>query len=267
LNDRFGGELGGLGDVDGDTCDELAIAADSYESLPSLANEGGVLVAFGTGTGCTAGPRFGMLNAGTPNAGAGRALAAADLDRRAVGGRMVNELVVSSNRFPVGGATVGAAWVVRGSVLATLPTSTAAPYPVTAFAGGAPDPSVLVGGGGDQFGTFVAAIAASATRPGIVLVGAPLSSDGATDKGGAVFGYPYLLGPGAGPDPGVSDTMSVRLGGESSGPGRFGEMFAAKRVASGAVIAVGAPASDAAAAGGESVDDGATFVFEMSAVE
>lgn len=265
VNDRMGAELQPLGDVDGDGCEELAIAADQYDS--SASNAGGVLIAFGTGTGCTAGPRFGMLHSNTPGALAGRALAAADLDKRAVSSRMVNELIVTSSRFAQAQATVGATWVVPGSVMAAMPKSLAAPYPETPFGGAATEVNVLVGGGnGDQFGTSVAAIAPVGTRPGVVLVGAPLSSDGSSVRGGAVFGFPYIAATGATPDPGLSDTMSVRFGGEAT-PGRFGEVVVGKRVGNDALVVVGAYLSDALPQGGASIDDGAAFVFRMSAIE
>ncbi len=264
VNDRMGAELQPLGDVDGDGCDELAIAADQYDS--ALTNAGGVLVAFGTGTDCTTGPRYAMLHSNTTGALAGRALAAADLDKRSVGGRMVNELVVTSSRFAQGGTTVGATWVVQGSVLATLPTSDAPPYPETPFGGAATEVNVLVGGGnGDQFGTSVAAIAPVGARPGVVLIGAPLSSDGSTVRGGAVFGVPYRVGTGANPDPGLRGT-SVRFGGELT-PGRFGEVVVGKRVGNDALVVVGAYASDALPQGGASIDDGAAFVFRLGAIE
>lgn len=242
--DRFGGQLTALGDLDGDGCDELAVAADNYESTAELQNEGGALIVYGTGSGCASGPRYAMLHSALPGGTAGASLAAADLDNDGK-----RELVIGSVAYAQAGVTYGAYWVMNGSALAAATPSAAAPHPQVAI-----DVPLLLGPeSGEQYGSAVAVRAATASSPGLVLIGIPLSGDSGVARSGAVFAYPYVA------ETGLSDVAAARFGGEAGPDGSFGAAIAVR----GGRVVIGAPASDGLAPNLVSVDDGEAYVFSF----
>lgn len=242
--DHFGGQLTALGDLDGDGCDELAIAADNYETAVELQNEGGVVLLYGTGAGCTAGPRYAVIHSGVASAAVGASLAAANLD-----GAGAHELVIGSTAYARAGITYGGYWIINGDALAAVTPAAAQPYPLVELA-----VSVLLGpDNGEQFGGAVTAVDATDDAPGYVYLGIPSSSDSGVARSGAVFVYPYDA------TTGLSDVAAARYGGESGPDGNFGAVIAV-----GDVVVIGAPASDGVTPNAVSVDDGEAYVFELT---
>lgn len=113
--DNFGFTVAGVGDVDDDGCDEVAVAAP-FDDLAGVNNRGTVHVIFGYGhVDCPAAATVVVL-AGAANTQAGYGLAGlVDVD-----GDGAHDLAVGAPGTRVGD-TVGAAVVVMGSYLTSLP--------------------------------------------------------------------------------------------------------------------------------------------------
>ena len=120
-NDRMGESVAVLGDLDGDGCDEFAVGASLEDTEAS--NQGIVRVLWGYGPACaTNAAEMVALGPGINTTFAGESLAGGgDVD-----GDKVPDLAVGATEFRVGSDEVGAAWVVPGSYLLSLPRQSAA---------------------------------------------------------------------------------------------------------------------------------------------
>jgi hypothetical protein len=119
LGNQQGANLGrsviGLGDVDADGCDELAIGA-ARENINNLNTQGTVRILFGWGgAGCPAQPRMAIMAPNEAAAEAGFSLAAGLLD-----GDNLPDLVVGAPNHLVDGQRRGGVWIVPGSHIASL---------------------------------------------------------------------------------------------------------------------------------------------------
>lgn len=115
-NDRMGTSVAGLGDIDGDGCDEVAVGA--YDEDQGYSNQGVVRVVWGFGTACTTTqPQFTALVPQDSNARSGYALdGGEDVD-----GDAVPDLLVGGYSRSTAGNSTGAAWLVPGWYLQSLP--------------------------------------------------------------------------------------------------------------------------------------------------
>lgn len=233
---RMGRGLAGLGDLDGDGCDEVAVGA--YDEDHGYGNQGVVRVLWGYGSGCASGlPEVSVLVPQDTNARSGWALdGGGDVDGDGIG----DLLVGGYSRSTVGNST-GAAWLVPGWYLLTLPreplVTGALPStsnPMLPPVGG---PWTLVGSVQDEhFGRSVAFV------PGIgpggtdgVAIGAARSNLCGVDRTGGVRIH-VADASGAGFDP----SPWGMVGGESFTPnGRVGEEISGGLLSGVPVLVVG----------------------------
>ncbi len=118
--DETGGQVGrsvtGIGDLDGDGCDEVAVG--SYLEDQGVTNQGLVRVFYGMGgAGCRTVVEASAYGSYDSNAYMGWSMDGGhDVD-----GDLVPDLVVGGFNLPVGGNGVGAAWLVPGAWLNQTP--------------------------------------------------------------------------------------------------------------------------------------------------
>lgn len=255
---QLGSAVAGLGDVDGDGCEDVAIGA-RLDRAPA-GGSGSVRVLFGWGPACASVvPRVVLLTAFVANSQVGSSLwGGVDVD-----GDGISDLAVGGEQYRDGVNAVGAAWLVPGSYLASLSAS-AAPWE-----DGAAPPTFALGpsGGerllrvegrlaGELFGAAVALVpAASAGGYGALAVGRPLSDLAGVTGAGAVSVYGWT-------EAGLDPRPVAGMGGETGRPGSEpGRALAAGRFGARAVVAVGAPRASAVG-----LDDGGAYglVFDLT---
>ena len=132
-NDQLGFSLTGIGDLDGDGCDEVAAGAPLADF--GLSNQGGIRVLFGWGgRGCPGAPMMTTLRSGVANSQGGYALGGGGHD---VDGDGVPDLAAGLPTYNALGYVEGAAAVISGAYIAGLPRElaqdTAAPIEVASF--------------------------------------------------------------------------------------------------------------------------------------
>lgn len=115
---RLGNAVAAAGDLDGDGCDEVAVGADADDL--GFSNQGSVRILWGDGSGCS-GPAVTTLGPEVSNTRFGDALAGG-LDADDDG---VPDVVAGGYDHEVGGVDHGAAWLLSGAWLASLPRQSA----------------------------------------------------------------------------------------------------------------------------------------------
>jgi len=132
INDELGYSATGLGDLDGDGCDEVAIGARLLDRTGS-SDEGGVHILFGFGAACTSStPRSIVLVPNDRTSWAGTAVAGGvDLD-----GGGVPDLVVGAPRYTSALGEVGRVYLLSGErIRAQAGASTPIPFASVAVTG------------------------------------------------------------------------------------------------------------------------------------
>ncbi len=174
----------GLGDVDGDGCDDVAVGAKDDDLGKS--NQGSARVVWGHSAACGAATEVSTLVPNIDRTEAGASLAAGDVD-----GDGKTDLIVGAPGYesPVN-VEVGGVWVVSGTALATLQrqtlTGTALP------ADNATTATTLVGAPlagritDARFGVTVATVPDPASSRSLVAVGIPNGTLGGAVRGGGV---------------------------------------------------------------------------------
>ena len=236
-SDNMGRSVVGMGDINGDGCDELAVGIPLADQ-PGKNDQGAVAVVFGFGWACKySAPMAVVLYANEAGAQGGYALATGDID-----GDPLPDLVVGAVGHAKAGNGVGAAWVVLGSYLAKQ-----APQPWTDGITATLKPALLdpnatdlaVEGevAGERAGSAVAVV----PRPdgkgfAGIAVGSPVGAVGGTPFGGGVRVYRYVAGSG------LQAIPALAVAGESTpGLSRLGEYLHAGVIAGMPTLAVGAP--------------------------
>ena len=261
-SDALGRSVSGVPDLDGDGCDEVAIGANAEDFGQS--NQGTVRLIWGYGKpGCPSEPLVTLLAPGVAGAQSGFSVdSGGDLD-----GDGLADLGVGAFQLSVSGNTVGGAWMVRGSWLATLAASrlpllqaqTPTPFgPVGALA------NLRVEGGspGDELGRSVALV--PGVLPGgraALLVGGPLGGGGGTPFAGGARLVEFV-GNGSQAGDGLKALPLWALGGETERPeGRIGETVVGATFPDGTVwLAVSGYEGQ-----GSGLDQGSVFVVPLLA--
>lgn len=241
--DGLGTALSGMGDLNGDGCDELAIGSPAEDA--GSGNQGVVRVLWGVGPACPGSVRqVTTLGSGVPANGAGASLASG----RDVDGDGRPDLVVGGTGARIGGTEVGHVWLVPASHILGLAT-TELPFP--AFPGGGGtilEPLVSDTGrfgvlGTTESGGFGAAVALvtdpADPKRAALAVGAPKGDVGGVDFAGGVSLFRY--DPGAA---GLDPVPFALVGGETHVPGGWlGQALAGGQIAGVPTLVVGAPRS------------------------
>lgn len=248
-NDWLGWKVTGLGDLDGDGCDEAAASAPLVDG--SVNNQGEIRVVFGWGgTGCPDAPRMVALRSGFRNAQGGRGLGGGT----DVNGDGVPDLAVGLPFFS-NGETVGAAGIVDGARLRDLPKEAPSSTPRTfhPFFSGA-DTFIVGTVPGEEFGMSVAVVDWADGTAGLA-VGSPLGDLGGVVGSGGVRVFEYNAGAGS-----LSSTPWAVFGGSNDRPGsRAGGWVQSIRIGDRTYLGVGA---EWASAG--TIENGAFFPFDIS---
>lgn len=245
--ERVGYWVTGLGDLDGDGCDE--IAASTPFADPISRDEGGAIVIFG----------FDAMNCGMSTAPREVRLTGANRDSDA-GTRMgggtdmtgdgVPDLLIGAEQYRDGRGQVGRVYLVSGQyIVDTAMGSGTAPM----LRQGSPMRLTVDGTyAGERLG-FSLSSAPDPSGGSLAVLGGPFgASSGVADTGGAVV---YSVGA-----MGFAADPRLVVAGESIGSGQLGYSVSASGAAGGrTVIAVGAPWSSLV-----SVDDGASYAFALT---
>jgi len=233
-----------LGDVNGDGCDELAIAGYGYDwdNWPGADNQGGVYVLFGWGPTCTQTTPKMVALAPLINTGmqAGIAIAGGfPVD----GADMIPDLVVGAHVDSIGGSQTGSAWLISGAYIASLEGDAEAlvdgqaPTTVHPFEPvGSGDVMRVYGtAASERFGRAVALIpGAGSGGRALVAVGSYLGNLGGIEQSGGATIFRGANGGGLNPTP-----LAV-FGGETTRAGSYvGFSMHAGALSSGAALVVG----------------------------
>lgn len=265
-NSYLGYSAAVLGDLDGDGCDDLAIGAPRENF--DVVNQGSIRIMWGwDGSGCPSSPEVTTLVLTLPDAEAGTALdSGGDVD-----GDGIWDLAVGGSNYRIDFSSVGAAWVVPGAYLLTLPRQSisAGNLPSTTST----DLYTLLPELGDlgryglvgpiaasNFGEAVALLPDPVT-PGraALAVGSPRGNYGGTFAAGGVAIHRWIPDALAG-QPGLDDIPYAIFGGESELPnGDLGALLDAHDVNGVPTLLVGAPISSE-----RGLDVGAGYVLRFT---
>ena len=244
--DRLGTSFVGLGDLDGDGCEELAIGATGTEYSSDYYNQGMVHLLWGWSPSCGDQAQLSALSMRTVGAGIGASLDAADVD-----GDGLQDLLVGGAEQRAFFAEMGGIWVSPGHYLQGLPRVSASPGVLPdlsseGFSYLVPESGLegvhgLVGpSAASQFGAAVAWVELP-DGGWAAAVGIPLGGVGGTPLSGGVALYRYQFQGGAW---GLESLPFAVLGGESETElGELGRTLHAQWVEGESYLMVGAPLS------------------------
>ncbi|MCB9742653.1 MAG: FG-GAP repeat protein [Alphaproteobacteria bacterium] len=258
--DYLGSSLTGLGDLDGDGCDDFAVGARGEQLHDDWYDQGVVRVFWGWGgASCPSQPEISTLTFRVLRTALGSALAGGqDVD-----GDGLNDLLVGGATYRVDFAEVGGAWLSPGSWLLERERASVAPGELPADEEwqfllpdtGARDSVGLIGWeGGSRFGAALALVP-DPDRPGetLVAVGLPGGDLGAGARTGGVALYRYG-------ETGLDAVPWMMLVGDSrSADAELGATLLAAEDQGAPLLLVGAPYLD-----GEDPDVGGAFALELS---
>lgn len=230
-NDQVGFSVGFLGDLNGDGCAEFAAAARASD-LGGINDQGHVRIY--QSTDCTLdGLVFTAVAPELASALVGWSMAAGGVD---VTGDAVPDLAVSANAYTTRGESAGAAWLLDGAYLMSLPTLPISRhdtltdddihpfYPPTQSS-----PYLITGNrSGDEFGHDIALVPSFAEgTPGALFIGARRAPLAGTPASGGGYLYRYQR-PQDGSAPGFEAEPYLIFSGESEHQdGLLGESVAA----------------------------------------
>ena len=255
-NDQVGRSVAAIGDIDGDGCDE--VAAGAYLEDFGLSNQGTARVVFGWGANCSsATPQMITLRSDMQNSQAGYAMAGGE----DVDGDGTPDLVVGGVAVRVGNDTIGGAWLLSGSYLATLPrepiVDNQAPGQLFVFSDSTATANLRINGTtpGERFGTALALVP-NGSGPGraAVAVGGPGGDFPGTALAGGVRVYRFD------PTTGFVADPYAAISGETDRPdGLMGDWVAAGRLQNRSVVIGGGYQLS-----GDGLDLGAAYVLDLS---
>ena len=230
----LGWTLTGLGDLNGDGCDDFAAGAPR-EGVRDIRREGHVRVYFGWGgPGCPLAPSRAVIGGGERDGFFGYGLSGGvDVDGDGVG-----DLAVSALGRVGDVANGGGAWIVSGAWLAALPREAVnvgalAAEDITDVEVGEGAPRRILGGvAGDLWGASVALLRGPESG-GRLALGAPLGALSGVARSGSVRWHD--VGPG-----GIDPMARAEFGGQPQRvDGRLGDRLAAGSLNGRAVLIVG----------------------------
>ncbi len=263
--DALGTALASPGDLDGDGCDELVVSAPGEALSEDYANQGVLRLLWGWGgAGCRAEAEVTTLALDFEQAGVGASLdGGRDMD-----GDGVPDLAVGSTDYQRGTSELGAAWLVPGGYLLTLPAESMSDgelpdaetlgYEAMLPRDGLLDDHGVVGTlAGGLFGAQVALIEDPLDPDGAALaVSAPLADLGGVALAGGVGVWRFVDEDGDGVG-GLGSQPWALIGGETALPGgELGATLWGGEVDGRPALLVGAPLSD----GPGGMDPGAVYV-------
>ncbi|MFT5586316.1 MAG: hypothetical protein ACI9VR_003913 [Cognaticolwellia sp.] len=247
--DRLGTAFIGLGDLDGDGCDELAIGATGTEYSSDYYNQGIVHLLWGWSASCGDQIQVSALSMRSVGGGIGASLDAADVD-----GDGLQDLLVGGAEQRAFFAEMGGIWVSPGHYLQDLPraTTSAGLLPELGSVGfsylvpqdGLEGVHGLLGpGAASLFGQAVAWVELP-DGGWAAAVGVPQGALGGSALSGGVALYRYRFESGAW---GLESVPFAVVGGESAAElGGLGSTLRSQRVDGESYLMVGAPLSSAA---------------------
>lgn len=244
--DRLGYSVAGLGDLDDDGCDEVAVGATGEETHGDYYNQGIVRVLWGT---CSADDEVTNLGRRVVGSGLGSSLAGgSDVD-----GDGIPELLVGGAEHRVDFAELGGAWLIPGSHIVAQERATITPGvlpDLTEHVYFAPDDGLgdtygLIGpAAASLFGEAVAFVEDPAGGTALA-VGVPQGGVGGTALSGGVALYRFGDDDGDGVE-GIDAVPFALVVGEDFAPlGQLGGVLLGTEIDGDPTLLVGAPQSSA----------------------
>ena len=260
-SDRLGASVAFAGDVDRDGCDDFVAGAPS-EAL-GIQDQGTVRLFYGAGSECdTVDTRVVVMGSGRSNSAAGFAVdGGQDID-----GDGVPDVIVGAPNYREGFEVPGAAWLLSGARIRTLPTLIAEDREVVPLEQnfsfvdvGAEGTFGLTGRTTDeQFGRAVALVPdIDGDGRGEVAIGAPRADYAGSGRTGAVAVFPFV------PEVGLADEPLLIFGGEIGPPeSRVGDLLSAGPVGLRVVLIIGGPRGSSLG-----LQSGSVYVVPLSRFE